>query len=400
LPVLGSRLSADGALAVLSVTLTQLHKIETEYGSAMCRTLLGQLEEAVRKTSATFGNTPILGMCQDESKLALLIFLPGRVSSRCSQTADLSALAGRMEAVLTPELSRLERLIHAPGRVVVGWGEGLYSSRLPIDRLVAEVTVEAAEAASRRLASQQSDDRSLLRMLFVEKQLNFHFQPIVDQNLRRYGFEALVRGPAHLVWKAPDQMFARAAEVGLMDELDRGCCMGAIQEAAGRLGPDERLFLNLLPSTLHDQSFVAEELPAVLSASGISANRVVLEVTEQHAIESLAAFEESIRKVVDQGMSIALDDVGAGNSNLNALLEIRPSYIKLDRQLIQGVAGNGLKRQLISALVAAADSMPAQLIAEGVEQPEDGEELKRLGVNLLQGYLFGRPLPFPERPIA
>jgi EAL domain-containing protein (putative c-di-GMP-specific phosphodiesterase class I) len=185
-----------------------------------------------------------------------------------------------------------------------------------------------------------------------------------------------------------------------MDELDRGCCLGAIQEAAGRLGPEERLFLNLLPSTLHDQSFVAEELPEVLSASGISANRVVLEVTEQHAIESLAAFEESIRKVVDQGMSIALDDVGAGNSNLNALLEIRPSFIKLDRQLIQGVAGNGLKRQLIAALVAAADSMPAQLIAEGVEQVEDGEELKRLGVNLLQGYLFGRPLPFPERPIA
>jgi EAL domain-containing protein (putative c-di-GMP-specific phosphodiesterase class I) len=93
-------------------------------------------------------------------------------------------------------------------------------------------------------------------------------------------------------------------------------------------------------------------------------------------------------------MAIALDDVGTGNSNLHALLEIRPAFVKLDRQIIDGIATHSVKRQLAAALVAAATAMPAELIAEGVERPEDAEELKRLGIGLLQGFLFGRPAPF------
>src|SRR6202030_89357 len=106
------------------------------------------------------------------------------------------------------------------------------------------------------------------------------------------------------------------------------------------------------------------------------------EVTEQHAIESLAMFQGSLRRVVEQGMAIALDDVGTGNSNLHALLEIRPAFVKLDRQIIDGVATDAVKRKRVEAWVAAAAMMPAQIIAEGVERPEAAEELKRLGVGL------------------
>lgn len=394
LPVLGGRLCNDGALAALSITLTQLSRVEEEYGSHMCRSLLAQLEETVLQAVGVFGDTPILGTCEDETKLGLLVFLPGRRVARSPTGADLAALAGQLEAALYHQLLKLQRLIPAPGRVVVGWGEGVYSSRMPVERLIAEITAEAAELSARRLAAQQSNDRSTLRLLLVEEQLLFHYQPIVTVTGERYGYEALVRGPPDLVWNRPDQLFGRAAEVGLLDELDRSCCLGAIRFASGKLTPTERLFLNVLPSSLYDQSFVSNELPAALSAAGIPPSSVVLEVTEQHAIESLAVFQELLRRVVDQGMSIALDDVGTGNSNLHALLEIRPAFVKLDRQIIDGVATHGVKRQLAAALVAAAGAMPAQLIAEGVEQPEDAEELKRLGVGLLQGFLFGRPAPF------
>ncbi len=394
LPVLGGRLCNDGALAALSVTLTQLPRVEEEYGSHMCRSLLAQLEETVLQAVGVFGDTPILGTCEDETKLGLLVFLPGRRTARSSTGADLAALAGRLEAALYHQLLKLQRLIPTPGRVVVGWGEGVYSSRMPVERLIAEITAEAAESATRRLATQQSNDRSTLRLLLVEEQLLFHYQPIVTTRGERYGYEALVRGPPDLAWNSPDQLFGHAAEVGLLDELDRSCCLGAIRFASGKLTPSERLFINVLPSSLYDQAFVSNELPAALSAAGIPPSRVILEVTEQHAIESLAVFQESLRRVVDQGMAIALDDVGTGNSNLHALLEIRPAFVKLDRQIIDGVATHGVKRQLAAALVAAAGAMPAQLIAEGVERPEDAEELKRLGVGLLQGFLFGRPAPF------
>jgi EAL domain-containing protein (putative c-di-GMP-specific phosphodiesterase class I) len=360
----------------------------------MCRSLLAQLEETVLQAVGVFGDTPILGTCEDETKLGLLVFLPGRRTARSATGADLAALAGRLEAALYHQLLKLQRLIPAPGRVVVGWGEGVYSSRTPVERLIAEITAEAAESSARRLATQQSNDRSTLRLLLVEEQLLFHYQPIVTGNGDRYGYEALVRGPPDLAWNRPEQLFGRAAEVGLLDELDRSCCLGAIRFASGKLTPSERLFINVLPSSLYDHAFVSNELPAALAAAGIPTNRVVLEVTEQHAIESLAVFQESLRRVVDQGMAIALDDVGTGNSNLHALLEIRPAFVKLDRQIIDGIATHSVKRQLAAALVAAATAMPAELIAEGVERPEDAEELKRLGIGLLQGFLFGRPAPF------
>jgi diguanylate cyclase (GGDEF)-like protein len=120
LPVLGGRLCNDGALAALSITLTQLSKVEAEYGSHMCRTLLAQLEETVLQAVGVFGDTPILGTCEDESKLGLLIFLPGRRAARSSTGADLAALADRLEAALYHQLLKLQRLIPAPGRVVVG----------------------------------------------------------------------------------------------------------------------------------------------------------------------------------------------------------------------------------------------------------------------------------------
>ena len=394
LPVLGGRLCKDGALAALSVSLTQLSKVEAEYGSHMCRTLLAQIEEAVLQAVGVFGETPILGTCEDETKLGLLVFLPGRPSARSGPGQSLEDLATRLEAALHHQLLRIQRLIPAPGRVVVGWGEGVYSSRMPVERLVGEVAAEAAECAARRLAIQQSADRSLLRMLLVEERLAFHYQPIVMVSGERYGYEALVRGPSDLSWGRPDQLFGRAAEVGLLDELDRGCCLGAIRGASGKLAERERLFLNVLPSSLYDQAFVSSELPSALAAAGIAPSRVVLEVTEQHAIESLAVFQESLHRVVEQGMSIALDDVGTGNSNLHSLLEIRPAFVKLDRQLVDGIATHGVKRQLCAALVAAAGAMPAQLVAEGVEKPEDAEEIQRLGIGLLQGFLFGRPAPF------
>ncbi|HUB10050.1 MAG TPA: diguanylate cyclase [Myxococcales bacterium] len=394
LPVLGGRLCNDGALAALSITLTQLTKVEAEYGAHMCRTLLSQLEESVLQAVGVFGETPIVGTCEDESKLSLLVFLPGRRAARSTAGADIEALADRLEAALHHHLLKLQRLIPGPGRVVVGWGEGVYTSRMPVERIVADITAEAAESSARRLAMQQSRDRTLLRQLLVEEQLVFHYQPIVTKTGERYGVEALVRGPADFPWPRPDQLFGRASEVGLLDELDRSCCLAAIRGASGKLSPTERLFINVLPSTLYDQAFVGSELPAALSTAGIPPGRVVLEVTEQHAIESLAVFQESLSRVVEQGMAIALDDVGTGNSNLHALLEIRPAFVKLDRQLIDGVSTHGVKRQLVAALVAAASAMPAQLIAEGVEQPEDAQELDRLGIGLLQGFLFGRPAPF------
>ena len=397
LPVLGGHLRSEGALVALSVTLTQLAKVEAEYGAHMSRQLLGQLEESVLRAVGLFGETQVLGTCEDEARLGLLVFLPGRRSARCPATLDLAALADRIEGSLSHQLFLIEKLVHAPGRVAVGWGEGVYSSRLPVERLVAEVASEAGDSVARRLEQRQSQDRTLLRRLLVEEELRFTYQPIVEVSGRHYGCEALVRGPIEQGWDRPDNLFWRAAELGLLDQLDRGCALGALRGATGRLKPGEKLFINVLPSSLYDQTFVETELPRAVAAAELTPSQIVLELTEQHAVESLSTFQESIRRVTELGFAVALDDVGTGNSNLNALLEIRPQYVKLDRLLVDGIAQNPLKRQLVAALMAAASAIPAKLIAEGVEREEDAAELRRYGIDLFQGFLYGRAAPFPAR---
>ncbi|MNY12256.1 Cyclic di-GMP phosphodiesterase Gmr [compost metagenome] len=97
------------------------------------------------------------------------------------------------------------------------------------------------------------------------------------------------------------------------------------------------------------------------------------------------------------GFSIALDDLGAGYSSLRLWSELRPDIVKIDRHFIDGIHLDPLKREFVGSILQMAKAARARVIAEGVEQLEELQLLERMGVDLVQGYLLGRP---QEQPVS
>ena len=120
---------------------------------------------------------------------------------------------------------------------------------------------------------------------------------------------------------------------------------------------------------------------------------IVVELTEQTPIDSYVALEPDLNQLRAAGALIAVDDAGAGYAGLRHLLALRPSLIKIDRELIQDVDRDEAKRALIEMLGTFASRVDAWILAEGVERVEELDALVSLGVPLVQGYYLARPAP-------
>jgi EAL domain-containing protein (putative c-di-GMP-specific phosphodiesterase class I) len=118
---------------------------------------------------------------------------------------------------------------------------------------------------------------------------------------------------------------------------------------------------------------------------------IVFEITERHAIEQYAHFKQAIRYYTDLGITLAIDDVGAGYSSLESIMEIRPRYVKIDASIIRGAASNEGKQAMIRALNGLAKGIGAETVAEGVETADDLHIVRELEVDFAQGYYFARP---------
>ncbi len=124
---------------------------------------------------------------------------------------------------------------------------------------------------------------------------------------------------------------------------------------------------------------------------------LVVELTEQTPIDSYLELEPDLNQLRSAGALIAVDDAGAGYAGLRHLLALRPSLIKIDRELIQDVDRDEAKRALISMLGTFASRVDAWILAEGVERVEELDALVALGVPLVQGYCLARPGPAWEQ---
>ena len=216
------------------------------------------------------------------------------------------------------------------------------------------------------------------------------FQPIVRiGDLEPVGYEGLARFPTPpgLVALPPDVTLAAAAGSGLREDLEVAC-WAAICEAgappAGRL-----LFVNVGPEVIGHPGFA--ELAARMP------DRLVIELTEQDAVQDLARLRERLRPWIARGALVAVDDAGAGFTSLEYVAEIRPDFLKLCRGLVTGVDLDAGRQAVLRATVAFAREVGARVVAEGVERPEELAVLRDAEVDYGQGWLFGRPgPPWPE----
>jgi PAS domain S-box-containing protein len=215
------------------------------------------------------------------------------------------------------------------------------------------------------------------------------FQPIVRlRDGQVAGVEALTRFVTDHP-RSPDTWFRDAVAVGLGIELEVLTMTTALGRAA--VLPEHLvLSLNASPALLMDPALLQ-----VLGGSGLSYDRIVLEVTEHSSVEDYEAFTTALDALRRRGLRVAVDDAGAGFASFRHILRLRPDTIKLDRELIRGIDGDAARRALAAAVVMFAREIGAQVTAEGVETDAELDAVTALGLDFVQGYLLGRPTSDP-----
>ncbi|MEY3701224.1 MAG: hypothetical protein RI891_516, partial [Gemmatimonadota bacterium] len=121
------------------------------------------------------------------------------------------------------------------------------------------------------------------------------------------------------------------------------------------------------------------------------ASRVVLEITERTKLDASLNLPTRVKQLRAMGYRLAVDDLGAGYSGLSSITQLEPSIVKLDMSLIRDIHESMTRRAVVASMVILCQSMNIQIIAEGVEKVEEAAALWDLGIELTQGYLFGRP---------
>ncbi len=227
-----------------------------------------------------------------------------------------------------------------------------------------------------------------------QARLSSAFQPIYSlAHGREVGFEALLRGmhPEDGTLLPPD-LFRRAASTEQAHELDDLSCGLHVANFA-RLRCRERwLFLNIQLDTFLHREALLGRMAARLQALGIDTHQVVLEILEtpvsdpQALIDAAALFRE-------HGFLIAVDDFGAGHSNIDRLWSLHPDIVKLDRSLLAAARQRGAVGRVLPGMVSLLHETSALVLVEGVESSLDAVIAMDSGADLVQGYYFARPVP-------
>jgi EAL domain-containing protein (putative c-di-GMP-specific phosphodiesterase class I)/CheY-like chemotaxis protein len=227
--------------------------------------------------------------------------------------------------------------------------------------------------------SDRARTRDLLRRILADEAFTAHYQPIVTLEDRHVvGYEALTR---FTDGTPPAARFAEALRADLGAEFEVAAVARAIGGATA-LPAGLLLSCNVSPATVLGR---VEELGMLVRGAD---RPVVLELTEHAPIEDYRALRGAVAAIGPFG--IAVDDAGAGYASLRHILELEPTFAKLDISLVRNIDGDELRQAMAAGLEYFAARTGCRLIAEGVETTAEADVLRTIGVELGQGYLFGR----------
>jgi EAL domain-containing protein (putative c-di-GMP-specific phosphodiesterase class I) len=264
--------------------------------------------------------------------------------------------------------------------------------------LAAHTQVRNATDAARADAELNAQvERRARRREFVDVlirgRLHSVYEPVVDANsLTVFGYEALIRGAEGSAFPSPLELFGFAGEEDLLFELDCQCRRAAVEGAIG-FPQGAKLFMNIRPSSFHDPSFQPDALTRTLDRCGLSPAEVVFEISEQESIDNYEIFREARDNYGKLGFQFALDDTGAGYASLEAVLELAPEFIKVDRAFVRGIDQDSARQNMVRAFQAIARDMNSRIIGEGLDTLEELRTLGQMGIPFGQGWLFGKPAP-------
>jgi EAL domain-containing protein (putative c-di-GMP-specific phosphodiesterase class I) len=235
-----------------------------------------------------------------------------------------------------------------------------------------------------------------LRDAIARHEFELHYQPVVD--VKRHllcGVEALVR------WRhptrglvAPDQFVPLAESTGLIVPLGEWILQQACADAAA-LPEHIRVAVNVSAVQFHKGDLFNAVLSA-LTLTGISPERLELEITETTHLENQEMHLTTMRRLKNMGISMVLDDFGTGYSSIKYLTSFPFDKIKIDKSFTQGALDRSDCAAVVASTLALAKGLSIVTTAEGVETEQQFEHMHRSGVDQVQGYLFGRPVAISD----
>lgn len=234
-----------------------------------------------------------------------------------------------------------------------------------------------------------------LRQAIAEDQLEVHYQPVVTlQGGCVTGCEALVRWrhPARGMI-SPAEFIPVAEETGLISTIGESVLRRACSEAV-RWPDDKKIAVNVSPVQFRNPEFL-NVVDRCLKETGLSPQRLELEMTESVLLQNTDATLETLRRLQHSGVGISLDDFGTGYSSLSYLRRFPFNRIKIDRSFVTDMAIRPDALAIVRTIFMLAESLGMTTTAEGVEKEDQRTLLKAIGCHEMQGYLFSRAVP-PE----
>ena len=220
-------------------------------------------------------------------------------------------------------------------------------------------------------------------------QFTMAFHPIVDVGRNAvWGYEALVRG---IEGQGAGQILSLVDDANRY-KFDQACRVKAI-ELAGALYPDAetKLSINFMPNAVYEPAACIRATLDAARRVGFAHRQIMFEFTENERMVDVVHVQRIITEYRKQGFATALDDFGAGYAGLNLLASFQPDLIKIDMDLIRGIATSPARQAIIACLVTLARTLGITVIGEGIETEAELMTLRAAGIALFQGYLFAKP---------
>ena len=255
-------------------------------------------------------------------------------------------------------------------------------------------------AGVRQMLDQRNTVRAILRDALDRDGFDVVLQPVCGAKTREHaGFEVLARLTHEGQLVPPDQFIPVAEEYGLIPQIGRNVLAKGLSAframKANGLQPGF-IAINVAAPQLRDQGF-AEEVLDLLFHYGLPASDLVVEITETALIgRSIDIVAKTLAEFREMGVAVALDDFGTGFSSLAHLREFPVDKIKIDKSFVQDLENRPADRALVKGLVELARSLDLDVVAEGVETPDQFSYVRDVGCDFVQGFFHARPLSIDD----
>ena len=399
--LLSERINADPAgtsdVAVLVVEIDRLHRVLARFGDAGAEQLMRAVGQ--RFVEALDPRSCVARLATDRFG----ILLPAEACATCeSPAAETAAL---IHGVLRDPIVIDEQDIFVTASVGIAIGTQAWRpANLLHDADLAIAMVKSSGGGATRVFRAGMDNLPAaellrerdVRLAVARDEFTVLFQPIVGaERGALHAFEALLR------WRNPQEGLLPPStfldvlhETGLIDVVGRRVIRESCEHAARWLALSGALVpvsVNIAPVQLYADDF-CEHLARTLAETGLPAEGLILELTENAFIDDATKVLQTLRAVRDLGVRVLIDDFGTGYSSLSYLHELPVSGIKLDRVWFRAIETSATQREIVRTIVGLAHFMHMDVVAEGIESTTQLDAARALHCDFAQGFCFARPL--------